>query len=318
VCTELSASRLLGLLLRSPIRERCSRFVARVRLAAIDQDGVLQQLRQAHAVAFGRLAHPLGKMAANRHGQHVVVRPRPRTARCVRLCGARRLRVGMYLRPLRVPPLTARLWASLGGLTAAPRLRRGVARAKNRRMGWCGLRGSPLLPGVPTPLSRGGSRERRRLLRPRVRVQITSRGLQVSVVKQFLDGAHVHAIADEVSGEGVAQAVGGDVLVVEAGALEYMLQHATGDTRVDAAAAHSADEKKLALGLRPAAGYCQSPRGRPTVLASPRSSPRVSWARPVHARLPPSVRYARVARPMPLVGMGPSRFAPHTRRNPGH
>jgi len=42
-----------------------------------------------------------------------------------------------------------------------------------------------------------------------------------------------------------------------------------------------------------AAGYCRPPRGRPTVLASPRSSPRVSWGRRVNGPLPPSVPYVR-------------------------
>ncbi len=62
-------------------------------------------------------------------------------------------------------------------------------------------------------------------------MQVAGRGLEVGVAEKLLDGADVHAAADQMGGEGVAQAVWGDVLVVEAGALEYMLQHAAGDAR---------------------------------------------------------------------------------------
>ena len=64
-----------------------------------------------------------------------------------------------------------------------------VGAGKQQSVGWCGFRGYPLLPGAPTPLSRGGASERRgqlphrRLLRARVRVQVAGRGLQIGVAE---------------------------------------------------------------------------------------------------------------------------------------
>ena len=54
-------------------------------------------------------------------------------------------------------------------------------------------------------------------------MQVAGGSLEVGVAEQFLHGSDVRADADEVAGEGVAQAVRSDVLVVEAGALKYML-----------------------------------------------------------------------------------------------
>jgi len=47
----------------------------------------------------------------------------------------------------------------------------------------------------------------RRLLGPRVRVQVAGGGLEVGVAEEFLHGPDVHAGTDEVGGEGVAEAV---------------------------------------------------------------------------------------------------------------
>lgn len=70
-------------------------------------------------MTLGQYPHPIGEVAANGDGEHVGVRTLPRTAADVALCGAGRPRLVTCLRSLGSAPLTARLGASLGRLTAA-------------------------------------------------------------------------------------------------------------------------------------------------------------------------------------------------------
>ncbi len=48
-------------------------------------------------------------------------------------------------------------------------------------------------------------------------MQVAGGGFEVGVAWEFLDGADVNSVADEVSSEGVAKSVRGDAFVGEAG-----------------------------------------------------------------------------------------------------
>ena len=65
----------------------------------IDQHGVHEELRQAHAGILGKLPHLLRERPPNRHSDHLSVYTLPRTARRVRLCRhfGGRLEVGLAL-----------------------------------------------------------------------------------------------------------------------------------------------------------------------------------------------------------------------------
>ena len=101
-----------------PAPQACPRLVPALDVSLVDEEGILQQLRQAHTVALGKRPHPGGEVAPDRHGQEVGVRTRARTARHVPLCGAFDPGLRLCLGFLRFAPLSARLCASLRRLSA--------------------------------------------------------------------------------------------------------------------------------------------------------------------------------------------------------
>jgi hypothetical protein len=62
-------------------------------------------------------------------------------------------------------------------------------------------------PPQRSPSSQPLPHDRRRQLGPRSRVEVASRGLEVCVAEEFLDGTDVDPVVDEVGGEGVARAM---------------------------------------------------------------------------------------------------------------
>ena len=101
-------------------------------------------------------------------------------------------------------------WDRMGACMARLAPTGGGCRRRRRRhnvWGGAAFGDSPLSPGAPTPLTRGGSSGQRRQLPHRlllgacVRVQVAGSSLEIGVPRQLLDGADVHAVADEVGGE---------------------------------------------------------------------------------------------------------------------
>ena len=123
-----------------------------------------------HIRSLRNLFHRFGKVGVDRRGQHVGVRTRPRTARCVRPCRAFGRRLASSLRLLLLAALSPRLGAALGRLSSwLPLLGYVLFRSDQRRAENTEVRGAladltrclPHIHVTPsqasTPKSLGGS-----------------------------------------------------------------------------------------------------------------------------------------------------------------